>query len=194
MRPGAVPISPDQGHSDSAMSFSLQLFEHVMTSPFSQSFPALRLQPLHHKKLPQIYQRRHQGCLLENWVRNPRMAFPRPQGSGATHPLSHSDFTHREVSRGKGSALKITQREWISQCGTAFITGVCVKKKKKTTLKTFHFDQSYSRIQLKLHRHKLLLKILNKTQFLIAPYISIGKVSRFELPKPPRPHFLEGFD
>ena len=91
--------------------------------------------------------------------------------------------------------LKITQWEGISKYGIAFIAGVFyVFKKKKQKLKTFHFDQNYSRIQLKLHQHKWLLKILNKTRFLIAPCISIRKVSRFELPQSPRPHFLGGFD
>lgn len=107
---------------------------------------------------------------------------------------SLSDLTHPEVSRRKGSALKITQWEGISKCGIVFIAGVFYVFKKKQKLKTFHFDQNYSRIQLKLHQHKWLLKILNKTCFLIAPCISIRKVSRFELPQPPQPHFLGGFD
>ena len=165
-----------------------------MTPPLGQSFPALCLQALHHKKLSQIYKWRHQGCLLENWVRNPRMTFPRPQQRGMARPL----FPQRFHSHGGGQ--KEGQCAKDNPMGTNFQTRnslycwsiLCIKKNPK--LKTFPFDQNYSRIQFKLHQHKLLLKILNKTCFLIAPCISIRKVSRFELPKPPRPHFSEGSD
>lgn len=112
--------------------------------------------------------------------------------------MARPPFPQRFHSHGggqkKGSVLRITQWKRISKCGIAFIAGVFYVLKKTPKLKTFHFDQNYSRIQFKLHQHKLLLKILNKTRFLIAPCISIRKVSRFELPKPPRPHFSEGFD
>lgn len=136
--------------------------QHVMTSPFLASHFCTLPSSSPSQKIISNIQAKTSGMSLEDWVRNPRMTFSKTsrKRNGLSTVPSAISLTRRWAEEGqcaKNNPMEANFQMWNS---LLLLEYLCIKKKNPKR-KTFHFDQNYSRIQFKLHQHKLLLKILN---------------------------------